>query len=245
MGIKIKLSTFTISASAGCLFTGWWYRPQADDSIDGSGARRNGWISKYSLTDVADQRKPLLYQISSQFVILTTMAVARTFLFYFGDCSIKRDENYDNFLHNVTNRSTNTPLITVSNHRSLVDDPCILSGILPLAIASSANNNRYAVCSQEYAFNNKLPSLFHAYAGLGRVLPIKRGAGINQKLLLDYAHLVASGEWCHVFPEGGIWQTSTLGGRSNTSGDAEASSSASSSSSSSSSTGRRRRHRYR
>lgn len=55
----------------------------------------------------------------------------------------------------------------------------------------------------------------HVYTGLGRVLPIKRGAGINQKLLLDFARLVAAGEWCHVFPEGGIWQWDTLGGRRN------------------------------
>ena len=27
--------------------------------------------------------------------------------------------------------------------------------------------------------------------------------------------LLCIGEWCHVFPEGGIWQTDTLGGRSN------------------------------
>ena len=45
------------------------------------------------------------------------------------------------------------------------------------------------------------------------MLPIRRGAGINQKLLLDYARLVAAGEWCHVFPEGGIWQATQLGGR--------------------------------
>ncbi|RYY84055.1 hypothetical protein EON63_09975 [archaeon] len=49
--------------------------------------------------------------------------------------------------------------------------------------------------------------------GLGKVLPILRGAGINQPLLLDYAHLVAAGEWCHMFPEGGIWQLPHLGGR--------------------------------
>lgn len=55
----------------------------------------------------------------------------------------------------------------------------------------------------------------HMYTGLGKVLPIKRGAGINQKLLLDFARLVAAGEWCHVFPEGGIWQWDTLGGRRN------------------------------
>lgn len=74
-------------------------------------------------------------------------------------------------------------------------------------------------------------------------MPIKRGGGINQKLLLDFARCdqllitfeftcsisllylyllygtlcrrLAAGEWCHVFPEGGIWQRPVLGGREN------------------------------
>lgn len=51
--------------------------------------------------------------------------------------------------------------------------------------------------------------------GAGHVSPIWRGGGVNQKLLLDYARRVAAGNWCHVFPEGGIWQRKELGGRQN------------------------------
>jgi hypothetical protein len=39
----------------------------------------------------------------------------------------------------------------------------------------------------------QLPTILQAYGGLGRVLPLKRGAGVNQKLFLDYARLVAAG----------------------------------------------------
>jgi hypothetical protein len=39
----------------------------------------------------------------------------------------------------------------------------------------------------------QLPSILQAYGGLGRVLPLRRGAGVNQKLFLDYARLVAAG----------------------------------------------------
>ena len=46
-----------------------------------------------------------------------------------------------------------------------------------------------------------------------KVLPICRGKGINQKLLLDFARHLAAGEWCHLFPEGGVWQVNQLGGR--------------------------------
>jgi len=58
-----------------------------------------------------------------------------------------------------------------------------------------------------------LPGLIKGYIGAGQVLPICRGDGINQKLLLDFGRHLACGEWCHVFPEGGVWQWDELGGR--------------------------------
>lgn len=51
------------------------------------------------------------------------------------------------------------------------------------------------------------------------------------RILADYARLIAAGEWCHVFPEGGIWQLDTLGGRkSNNTATQSATTSASTSS---------------
>jgi hypothetical protein len=40
----------------------------------------------------------------------------------------------------------------------------------------------------------QFPSMLQAYGGLGRALPINRGAGVNQKLLLDFARLIAAGK---------------------------------------------------
>lgn len=44
-------------------------------------------------------------------------------------------------------------------------------------------------------------------------MPIKRGAGLSQKLFRDPARVVVGGNWLHIFPEGGIWQLEGLGGR--------------------------------
>lgn len=44
-------------------------------------------------------------------------------------------------------------------------------------------------------------------------MPIKRGAGISQQLFKVPARVVSTGNWLHIFPEGGIWQLSGLGGR--------------------------------
>lgn len=35
-----------------------------------------------------------------------------------------------------------------------------------------------------------------------KVLPIERGGGLDQKLLLDFSRKLAVGDWCHIFPEG-------------------------------------------
>ena len=51
------------------------------------------------------------------------------------------------------------------------------------------------------------------YSGAGKSLPIWRGGGVNQKLFLDFARLVAAGEWVHIFPEAGCFQHEILGGR--------------------------------
>lgn len=52
-----------------------------------------------------------------------------------------------------------------------------------------------------------------AFFGAGKTLPVWRGGGVNQKLLLDFMRKVSAGEWCHLFPEAGCWQATGLGGR--------------------------------
>jgi monolysocardiolipin acyltransferase len=104
-------------------------------------------------------------------------------------------------------------MITVSNHRSLFDDPGVISCLLPLHIAIQPRYNRWGICSQEYCFNTSLPGIIKGYIGAGQVLPIHRGGGIDQVLLYNFAYRLAQGGWCHVFPEGGVWQWNELGGR--------------------------------
>jgi len=104
-------------------------------------------------------------------------------------------------------------ILTVSNHRSLFDDPGVVSCLLPLHLGIQPKYNRWGICSQEYCFNDKLPPFIKGYIGAGQVLPIWRGGGIDQGLFRDFASFLAQGEWCHIFPEGGVWQCKELGGR--------------------------------
>ncbi len=77
-------------------------------------------------------------------------------------------------------------------------------------LAWSERNIRWSLCAAEYCFQQK--AALEAYFGAGHTIPIKRGLGIDQPLFLDFARQVAAGKWVHVFPEGGVYQGSSLGG---------------------------------
>ena len=156
---KVKFSSIANITIGSGFILGWWYRPKADEIKDNKGPLRGDFMSKYGLAETADQPRPLLYQLASHIVLLATTAVARTFLFSLGDCTIKKDEHYENFLQRVLEKGNGSPMITVSNHRSLVDDPAVMSGILPLWMAVQPKYNRYAVCSQEFCFAEKVSYL--------------------------------------------------------------------------------------
>lgn len=52
-----------------------------------------------------------------------------------------------------------------------------------------------------------MAQFFHS----GKTLPIERGAGPFQPVMKFAAHEVARGSWVHIFPEGKINYTGTMG----------------------------------
>lgn len=183
----------------------WYYRPIAD--ADAATHNSPPW---------ARERVPLLLEWARCFSIGATTLAIRLFMHSCGTYEIEDDKAYRKFLQTVlggNGRLQDQGLITVSNHRSLFDDPGVVSCLLPLPIAVQPKLQRWGLCSQEYCFNDALPGLVKGYIGAGQVLPICRGGGIDQRALLNFARHLACGEWCHVFPEGGVWQWEELGGR--------------------------------
>jgi 1-acyl-sn-glycerol-3-phosphate acyltransferase len=155
-------------------------------------------------------------------------------------------ENTKALLAALEKRRSGQGILTVANHVSPVDDPVLLSALLPWKLlmpwhqferASSnregdireekniryAHNGskdvddrlnghgaqRWAICTQEVCFSQGI--FLSAFCGLGRVLPIKRGAGVDQPMLLDAARTLAAGHWLHIFPEGKVNQGGELG----------------------------------
>ncbi|DAZ96525.1 TPA: hypothetical protein N0F65_008076 [Lagenidium giganteum] len=119
--------------------------------------------------------------------------------------------NNDILLKHLDERPAGTSLITVCNHTATVDDPALLAAMLPwrFVLPSLA---RWSLCSQEYCYlkGSKVLSTFFFSA---KTLPVKRGAGIDHKMMEDFFEKVQDGEWVHIFPEGKIDQHHVLGGR--------------------------------
>jgi monolysocardiolipin acyltransferase len=212
-----SITLFTASMTSA-----WYYRPIADNSSpnDDTETQSRGpdrstqtFCTPYTSPPWSRSHTPFLLSCARFISIGATTLAIRLLMNTYGQYDIVQDEFYESFMQSVLHRDGDQGLITISNHRSLFDDPGIVSCLLPLHIAIQPKYNRWGICSQEYCFNDALPGIVKGYIGAGQVLPICRGGGINQKLLLDFGRHLASGEWCHIFPEGGVWQWEELGGR--------------------------------
>ena len=187
--------------------------PPSSSSSSSSSKHRQVFASSRALVDFAGLKDPLPIQIASQISIFTTVCACRMFMMGGGKFKVIEDLNYKNFVKNVIQRDRGRGMITVSNHRSMCDDPPLIASILPFWLSVNPMRMRWGICAQEYCFNEKMPAFIKAFIGSGKILPIHRGGGINQKLLLDVTRKLANGDWVHVFPEAGVWQKDTLGGR--------------------------------
>ena len=107
----------------------------------------------------------------------------------------------------MVSRPPGRPLVTVSNHRSTLDDPTVLSAMMPLSLFFTESRHgrmRWTLCANDMCHINKLLCNFFLS---GKTLPIVRGAGHHQPVLdLVARQLRDRGDWLHVFPEGRVRQ---------------------------------------
>jgi 1-acyl-sn-glycerol-3-phosphate acyltransferase len=101
-------------------------------------------------------------------------------------------------------RPAGTALLSVSNHIATVDDPHLLSSIVPYTTLLRAREMRWGVCADDVCF--RPGTNLCRLADLAKVLPIRRGAGVWQQELDTLIGKLRAGEWVHYFPEGKIRQ---------------------------------------
>ncbi|CAL8463510.1 g3044 [Coccomyxa elongata] len=110
----------------------------------------------------------------------------------------------------ATERPPGTGLLTVCNHTSTIDDPVVLSALLPWKFfytESMHGGNRWSLCAKEICYRNAFLGQFFLS---GKTLPIERGQGLQQPAMLTAARLLARGDWVHVFPEGRVGYSGRL-----------------------------------
>ena len=107
-----------------------------------------GFASTSSLADEYAEKSPFFYRLGQRVLISTLYSICRFFMNTCGECNIVKDENYFNFIRCLIlrdadsisdkimsrtqncHRNDNRALITVSNHRSLLDDPGMVTDLL-------------------------------------------------------------------------------------------------------------------
>jgi monolysocardiolipin acyltransferase len=101
------------------------------------------------------------------------------------------------------------PLLTVSNHCSVADDPFVVGMFLPQKDDWDSSKHRWSVCKEEICHKYRASA---SYFSAGKTLPIQQGPGITQNQFRIFAEKLVPGSWCHIFPEGICWQCGRVGG---------------------------------
>eukprot|EP00898_Chlorokybus_atmophyticus_P008324 jgi/Chlat1/8493/Chrsp80S07891 len=110
-----------------------------------------------------------------------------------------RVRNLDTLLRLVRARPPDTPLLTVSNHMSTLDDPLMwqLKGMPRFRVGLV----RWVLAAEDICFTNPL---FATFFRLGKCIPVRRGAGVHQPGMVEAVEKLDRGEWVHTFVEGRV-----------------------------------------
>ena len=102
----------------------------------------------------------------------------------------------------VFHRARGRPLLTVSNHQSVFDDPGLWAMLLPYW-RFRPEQMRWAICTEDVFFASKY---LQPVIGAGNSMPLDRTGSLDQPVFQRFFEKLAGGAWCHIFPEGRVFQ---------------------------------------
>jgi hypothetical protein len=143
-----------------------WYRPLPDSRTDDNGPNHalHTYVTKKSLSDMNKDDIPLSIRTLRTVITFFSINIFRCYMYSAGDVIIINDNRYRNFVSKVISRKNGQSLITVSNHRSIFDDPGLYSTLLPYCMSIQNRYLRWSICSQEYCFNHRVSGLFSSHS---------------------------------------------------------------------------------
>ena len=93
-------------------------------------------------------------------------------------------------------------LLSVSNHLSVMDDPGLFAACLPWWRLPNSKF-RWTICTEDVFFANPF---VQKLLGAGNGLPLDRSGSLEQPMFQRFQEKLDNGNWCHIFPEGRVWQ---------------------------------------
>eukprot|EP00249_Psilotum_nudum_P013811 c24527_g1_i2 orf=196-786(-) len=122
-------------------------------------------------------------------VVFTTVgALSKLWISFLNSTQVHNQQTLFNL---VKSRPRGTPLLTISNHMSTLDDP-LMWGLRGLP--ADPKLGRWCLAANDICFTN---ALFSYFFRLGKCIPITRGAGIYQPHMNEALDRLKEGEWVH------------------------------------------------
>ncbi|CAO4374007.1 unnamed protein product [Caenorhabditis nigoni] len=143
-------------------------------------------------------KKPsLFYRIKSYMTMSLVTSVSK--IMFIGGSNKLICHNKDTFVKLLQNE--NQPLITVSNHRSNIDDPLMWCILKFREFWRYKDRHRYTLAAHNICFTKQFHTTMFS---LGRCVPCVRGEGVYQKGMDFCVDMLNDNKWVHIFPEGKV-----------------------------------------